>query len=48
MIQNLVFGIPFWKILFQASTLVPMFQWILLEPFLIPDFEAKNLEANKN
>ena len=51
MIQNLIFGILFLKILFWAYNFfifVRTFQWTLSEFFLISGFLAESLKANKN
>ena len=49
--KNLIFGILFLKILFWAYKVfifVQTLQWISSEFFLITDFLAENLKANKN
>ena len=52
MIQDLIFGILFFKILFRAYVFMfaQTFQWILSEAFffLIWDFPGESLKANKN
>ena len=50
MIQNLTFGILFLKTLFQAYKFFIFaltFQWTLSELFLMSDFLAESLKANK-
>ena len=51
MIQNLIFGILFLKILFRANSVfifVQTFQWASPEVSLISKFLAESLKANKN
>ena len=51
MIQNLIFGILFLKILFRAYNFfifVQTFQWTSSEFLLISDFLTESLKANKN
>ena len=51
MIQNLIFGILFLKILFRANSVfifVQTFQWESPEFSLISKFLAESLKANKN
>ena len=51
MIQYLIFGILFLKMLFRASnffTFVHTFQWTSSEFSLISDFLAESLKPNKN
>ena len=51
MIQNVIFGILCLKILFRAYNVfifVQTFQWTSSEFFLISDFLAESLKANKN
>ena len=51
MIQNLTFGVLFWKKLFRSYNFfvfVHTFQWTSSEFFLISDFLTGSLKANKN
>ena len=48
MIQNLIFVIPFLKILFRAYNFIPHVPMDIIGVFFIPDFVAENLKSNKN
>ena len=51
MIQNLIFGITFLKIVFRAYNVfifAHTLQWVSSEFFLISNFVAESLKANKN
>ena len=48
MIQNLIFVIIFLKILLRAYNFSLHISVDIIRVFLVPDFVAENLEANKN
>ena len=48
MIQNLIFVIPFLEILFRECNFIQHVPVDIIRVFIIPEFVAENLKANKS